>query len=259
MTKRFVQLLVFFSGMCTPLIAQNYEIGNIKAKRVEITKALDNKPGYKEAELFLAPFKEKVDSFVGPVIGNSDIYMNADRPESLLSNWAADVLLTEASKKYGKIDFAVINIGGLRSSMPKGAIRRGDIIDIAPFQNMLVIITLKGSDVKELFNQFSIYGGEGVSHGVKILMDTKKLKSEGTLKGKKIKDNKLYRIATLDYLAEGNDNMKAFCKAVKTIRTDTPVRDIYMDYISKQNAKGKSLNAKIEGRTVITNKIRNEK
>ena len=90
-------------------------------------------------------------------------------------------------------------------------------------------------------------------------MDTKKLKSEGTLKGKKIKDNKLYRIATLDYLAEGNDNMKAFRKAVKIIRTDTSVRDIYMDYISKQNAKGKSLNAKIEGRTVITNKIRNEK
>ena len=177
MTKRFVQLLVFFSGMCTPLIAQNYEVGNIKAKRVEITKALDNKPGYKEAELFLAPYKEKVDSFVGPVIGNSKIYMSADRPESLLSNWAADVLLTEASKKYGKIDFAVINIGGLRSSMPKGVIRRGDIIDIAPFQNMLVIITLKGTEVKELFNQFSIYGGEGVSHGVKILMDTKKLKS----------------------------------------------------------------------------------
>ena len=254
MTKRFVQLLVLFSGLSTPLLAQNYEVGNIKAKRVEITKSLDCNPSIKEAELLLAPYKEKVDSFNGPVIGYSDVYMEADRPESLLSNWAADVLLEEATNKYGYIDFSVINVGGLRSIMPEGPVHRGDILDIAPFQNMLVIITLKGSDVKELFNLFAIYGGEGVSHGVKIEMNIKKLTCRGTLNGKKIKNNKLYRIATLDYLAEGNDNMVAFRKAVNIERTDTPVRDIYMEYISKQNAKGKSITSKMEGRTVIVNK-----
>ena len=253
MTNRFVKLLVLFSGLCTPLLAQNYEVNNIKAKRVEITKSLDVNPGIKEAELFLAPYKEKVDSFVGPIIGKSDLYMEGDRPESLLSNWAADVLYEVASEKFGKIDFAVINIGGLRSMMPKGPIRKGDIIDIAPFQNFMTIITLKGYDVKELFNQFAIFGGEGVSHGVKILMDMEKLKSEGKLYGKKIKDKKLYRIATLDYLAEGNDNMKAFRNAVKTERTDIPVRDVYMDYISRKAAKGENISAKLEGRTVIMN------
>lgn len=251
-----ISTLLLFSVLFAPLSAQNYEVKNIISKRFEITKALDNSPSIREAEEFLAPYKAKVDSFNGPVIGKSTMYMQANRPESLLSNWGADVVLDAAKKKFGKVDFSVINIGGLRSVMPEGDICRGDIFDIAPFQNFLVLITLKGSDVKELFNQFAIFGGEGVSHGVNILMDKKNIKSEGTLFGKKIKDKKLYRIATLDYLAEGNDNMKAFKKAVEIIRTDIPVRDVYIDFIKDAAAKGNSIGAKIEGRTILVGEVK---
>jgi len=254
MIKYFVLLSFLFSGFSTSIYAQNYVVKNITAKRYEITKSLDSNPSIREAEELLAPYKAKVDSFNGPVIGKSAMYMEANRPESLLSNWGADVLLYGAKKKFGKVDFSVINIGGLRSVMPEGEIRRGDIFDIAPFQNYLVLITLKGSDVKELFNQFAIFGGEGVCHGVKILMDKKNIKSEGTLNGKKIKDNKLYRIATLDYLAEGNDNMAAFKKAVNIERTEIPVREIYIDFIKEAASKGKKIGSEIEGRTIIVNK-----
>ncbi len=251
MTKRYIGFFLLISGLNAPLFAQNYSVSKIRSKRIEITKYLDANPDIKDAESLLAPYKEKVDSFIGPVIGNSDIYMEGDRPESLLSNWTADVILEEAREKFGKIDFSVINIGGLRSVMPKGEVRRGDIIDIAPFQNNLVILTLKGSDVMELFNQFTIYGGEGVSHGINIDMDLKNHTATGTLNGKKIKKNKVYKIATLDYLAEGNDNMKAFKNAIDIIRTESPVRETYINFIKKQTAQGKTLTSKIEGRITI--------
>lgn len=255
MLKKIVTIHAFLMMVGTCGFAQNYKVKKISAKRIEITKALDNKESSKDAEELLAPYKAAVDSFIGPVIGHSSMYMAADRPESLLSNWAADVLLHEA-KKYdtdnsSPIDFAVVNIGGLRSFMPKGDVRKGDIVDISPFMNKLVILTLKGKDVMELFRQFCIFGGEGVSHGLRIEIYDDRTLADATFNGQKIKSDKLYRIATLDYLAEGNDNMKAFKNAVNIIRTDVVVRDVYIGYVSEQEAKGEVLSSSIEGRTVI--------
>ena len=192
---------------------------------------------------------------IGPVLGVSEIFMNADRPESLLSNWAADVLLNASrridGKKCRQADFAVINVGGLRNSMPKGNVTIGDIMAISPFENKLVVVTLTGDKVLELFQQFAIFRGEGVSHGVELVYSAEGILQSARLNGQPILPTKKYTIATLDYLAEGNDNMKAFKDCLSIRRSKMLVRDIYMDFVRQQTAKGKHLTAKIEGRTLF--------
>lgn len=67
-----------------------------------------------------------------------------------------------------------------------------------------------------------------------------------------IKDDQLYEIATVDYLAEGNDRMTAFQKAVKSqCVKEATIREIFLEYVKAEAAKGKSLTSQIEGRVTI--------
>ena len=247
---------LFFCAMlclCGKAFTQSFSLKRIEGKRVEITSEFDTNPATRVAIDFVAPYKAKVDSLIGPVLGSSSIFMNADRPESLLSNWAADVLLAASKRAEGRkaADFSVVNIGGLRNSMPKGVITIGDIMEIAPFENKLVVLTLSGTKVMELFQQFAILGGEGVSHGVELVYSAEGKLLSAKLNGKPINTKKNYRVATLDYLAEGNDNMKAFKDHIRYEESGLAVRDIYMDFIRQQTKKGKQLTSCIEGRIII--------
>ena len=82
--------------------------------------------------------------------------MNAKRPESLLSNWAADVMV-EGGTATGlePADMGLINMGGLRNNMPEGIVRRGDIMLISPFENRVVVLEMKGSDLLELMRNIA--------------------------------------------------------------------------------------------------------
>ena len=248
-------VFVTFLASCSMMFAQSFSVKKIEGRRIEVTKSLDDHAATKVATEFVAPYKVKVDSVIGPVLGQSSIFMDADRPESLLGNWAADVLL-EASrridgKKQKRADFAVVNVGGLRSSMPKGKVTIGDVMEISPFNNCMAVVTLTGERVLELFQQFYQLGGEAVSHGLQIVYGADGKLQSAKLNGKDIDPKRTYRVATLDYLAEGNDNMMAFVNPVDYQRSTMLVRDVYMDFIRQQAKQGKELTSVIEGRTVI--------
>ena len=195
-------------------------------------------------------FKPAVDSVMAPVLGKSLVGMSAGRPESLLSNWAADVLVEFSDFLDGKkADMGLVNVGGLRNNMPKGTIRRGDIILISPFDNRLAIAQLKGSDLMGLFQDIAAVRGEGVSHEVKLEITPDGKLLDAKLNGKTIDPERIYRIATLDYLAEGNDKMYSLKKAVKLDVSNLFTRDCMMQSIQQH----KTINSSIEGRIVIKN------
>ena len=84
-----------------------------------------------EAVAFLKPFLFSVDSLRQPYVGRSAQSMSAGRPESLLSNWVSDALLATCERLGYQPDFAVCNVGGLRASMPKDTVRRGDTLCVS--------------------------------------------------------------------------------------------------------------------------------
>ena len=238
----FVLCLMLPGGVC----AQRYKLAGVKAGRYEVTRSLDSRPD-SGALRVAAPFREAVDSMRAPVLGESEVAMRADRPESLLSNFVADVL-RDASVRVGKrADIGLCNIGGLRSAMPKGKVTYGDVLEIAPFENRLCVLTLTGSKLKELMDQIAAVGGEGVS-GVRmaITMDGRLLTVE--VNGKPIEEHALYTIATLDYLAEGNDRMYALKDNVYKAETKIAVRDLIVEAILRAQAEGRKVTAKMEGR-----------
>ena len=69
--------------------------------------------------------------------------------------------------------------------------------------------------------------------------------------GKPIDENKIYHISTLDYLADGNNDMDAFRNAVKKTDTGITLRDIMIDYVKEQTRQGKEITSKLDGRITI--------
>lgn len=199
----------------------------------------------------LAPYRFKVDSAMSVVIGQSTDTLYVDRPESPLTNWACDAFVEMAQKRSGKeIDFAVINTGGVRVDIMPGDVTRGDIWEAFPFTNYMSVVEMKGSDVKRLFEQIADNGGEGVSREVHLVIKNGKVENL-TISGRPVADNRIYTVATLNFVAEGGDGMTAFTHALS--RTDYPgfVYELFENYVTQQTARGSKMHAVNDRRVTI--------
>lgn len=252
--KQYVFTASLFLSVILSAEAQTrYTVDAVKGERIEVTKALDCRPD-EGAWNIIAPYKVAVDSLMCPVLGKSSMFMDAGRPESLLSNWVADVL-RESSKDVDGMkrmaDIGLCNIGGLRAALPEGDVTIGDVIEVAPFENSLCVLTLRGDALLALMGQIAASRGEGVSHGVELVADENGKVISVLLNGKRIKSNKRYTIATLNYLAEGNDGMVALKDAVECKHTEIMIRDVLMEFIRTQSREGRMISSKIENRIII--------
>lgn len=199
----------------------------------------------------LMPYKNQVDSAMGVVLGHSAVDLIVDRPESTLSNWACDALADMARQRSGaKIDFAVGNTGGMRADIPKGVVTRGNVLQTFPFTNYMTIVKLKGSDVRDLFEQIAANGGEGVSREVQLVIKNGRV-AQLAIGGNPVDDNRVYTIATINFVAEGGDGMVAFRKALS--REDYPgfIFELYEDYLSRMTRHGLSIESVLDGRITI--------
>lgn len=233
--------------------AQKYKVAKVERTRILIDKRWDAQPDA-AAAAFLAPYKSKVDSIMGPVVGTTSHDMTRHRPESELSNLLCDILVWGGKAFNEQPVFAVYNMGGIRSNLPKGKITVGDVNDMAPFENKICFLTLTGEKVTELFQQIAHRGGEGLSQAVRLVITKNGKLVSASIHGEPIDSAKTYRIATLDYLAEGNDQLVAFKSGTDVLspkRKENNVRYIIMDYFREMQKQGKSVESKIEGRCVV--------
>jgi 2',3'-cyclic-nucleotide 2'-phosphodiesterase (5'-nucleotidase family) len=135
--------------------------------------------------------------------------------------------------------------------LPEGDVTLGNVFEILPFENALCIMTLDGATLRELLAAIAARGGEGVS-GVNIVMSKDRKLLDCSVAGQPVDDNKLYTLATIDYLAEGNDGMTPLTKAKSEVYPENGViRDVFINYLMRKNASGEALTSKIEGRIVV--------
>lgn len=230
--------------------AHHYQIASVSRTRLVVDNRYDREPDAK-AMAFIAPYQMKVDSIMKPVMGEAARDMDKRRPESEISNLLSDILVW-AAKDYGETaDFGVYNIGGIRAALSKGIVTYGDINDIAPFENKIAFTTLSGAKVLELFQQIAKRGGEGVSHGVELVITRDGQLVSARLNGKEIDPQRSYRAVTIDYIVQGNDGMPAFRDGTN-LKSPQDEKDnsrfLIMNYFRAMHAQGKKVDAQVEGR-----------
>jgi 2',3'-cyclic-nucleotide 2'-phosphodiesterase (5'-nucleotidase family) len=226
-------------------------IVHAKSSKIEINNSTDSIAD-KNYEKYLQPFKQKIDSQMNVVIGVAAETMRGHAPESLLSNFSADVYRKAASDFLGeKVDIGIVNLGGLRTIIPAGDITVRKIFELMPFENELVILSLRGNKLNGLLQYFAGMGGEGVS-GLRMEIKNKKAINI-TINGEPLEPEKLYNIATNDYLAGGNDNMVQLGQYEKKINTGLKIRNILLNYIKNETKNGREIRSKLDGRITILN------
>ena len=247
---RHSSLLIAAVVLCLSCKSRQYEVQSIKPHRIEITKALDANP-LVEAETFVAKYRVGVDSLRMPYVGQSDMYMAASRPESLLSNWVADALVAEGERQGYHPDLGVTNMGGLRAAMPADTVRRGDILAISPFENYFTILKMRGSDVTALFHDIAALRGEGLSSSARLEITHDGQLKSATLAGEPIDPERIYTIATIDYLADGNDKLYSFKRAVERIGSKELMSNLLINHLRNLDQQGLKATSQIEGRITI--------
>ena len=229
------------------VISGVYAQRQITSTRFEVTRSLDENPD-PEAMKMMEKYKPAVDSLIAPVLGESLVGMSAGRPESLLSNWSADVLMEFSDFADGKkADLGIVNVGGLRNNMPKGIVRKGDIMLISPFNNTLALVQLRGTDLMGLFENIASVHGEGVSREVQLVITEDGKLVDAKVSGQPIEPERIYRVITVNYLAEGNDHLTSFKKSVKQDLSSILVRDAMMQFVKRH----KTITSAIEGRIKV--------
>ncbi len=196
---------------------------------------------------YLEPFKQTIDKEMNVVIGKASENMSAGKPESLLSNFNADVYRQSATEylKY-PADIAIVNLGGLRTQISQGDITVRKVFELMPFENELVILWLKGDKLNDLLQDFADIGGQGVS-GLRFEIKNGKAVNI-TVGGIPLDTEKTYVIATNDYLAAGNDKMPQLAQSEKSEFTGIKVREMLLAYIKAETAKGNVIQSKLDGR-----------
>lgn len=254
--QRYPLLFILLAALTACHSPQTWHVTAVEHSRLVVDSTYDAAlPA--EAVAFLRPYTHVVDSVSCPIVGRTAHAMRSGQPESELSNLLADIMVW-AGTQYGEHpDLGIYNMGGIRASLPAGDVTYGNVVDVAPFDNRISFLTLRGEDLTELFRQIAARGGEGVSRGVRLEIAADGTLLSAQLHGKAIQGDSAYRLATIDYLAAGNDGMTAFKRKTDyriPTHGNTEARYVITRYLQEQMAAGRPVSAPVEGRIVIKSK-----
>jgi len=153
--------------------------------------------------------------------------------------------MSSAKEKNMQADFTVFNTGGLRRPLPSGNITRGDVFELMPFENTLVILSMNGGDVKKLVNFIATKGGAPVS-GIQLRIQDS-VATNVFINNVALDTTKIYRVLTSDYLANGGDAFP-FVTDKNWDAVNLKVRDALIEYLISQTKAGKKINVDLDGR-----------
>jgi 2',3'-cyclic-nucleotide 2'-phosphodiesterase/3'-nucleotidase len=196
-----------------------------------------------EIQSALAPFEKTIATRAAERLGESraDI-RKSDMEESPLNNMVADALRDAAGTQI-----ALQNIGGIRASVERGAITRGAVFDVIPFQNTIVTMNLTGAELKRLLTRRVL----AVS-GLRVSWDVTRprgsqLVSAALPNGESLQDTVRYSVAVNDFMAAGGDGLLELTQGASMRDTGILLRDAIALYLKKHPV----VSAATDGRVTI--------
>jgi len=161
------------------------------------------------------------------------------KQETALGNLVADAMVWKARAMGIKADFALTNGGGIRKTIPAGAVTRMNAYEVLPFGNTLAYFQMTGAQVLELFaNIGKIPLGNGgfanVSADARFSIDL----ATGTVKdltigGKPVDPAKTYIVVTNDFIAVGGDGVYPVFKTLKFTDTFIDALEGLVEYMKQ--------------------------
>ena len=247
------------------LIDPKDEINPLTGKPIKIDKKINDKIlniQNKITEKYSKPFGRNM------VTLNGAVYPGNRTEETNLGDFVCDAMLWKAKTFDNDVDCAIINGGTLRETVKEGNITLNDINTTMPFEDKLVIVTLKGKDLLELLEAASCacpipIGGFAQVAGLEFEINTKEKYELGekygetsfyapkypgrrikikSINNKPFDENNDYKLAVTDFILEGGDTYFIMKKYKDTaVYEDEILSSLVVDYIKNKlnGTKGK--------------------
>uniref|UniRef100_A0A0K8R4X1 5'-nucleotidase n=1 Tax=Ixodes ricinus TaxID=34613 RepID=A0A0K8R4X1_IXORI len=233
----------------------------------------------------LEPFKEEVRKAGEEYIGISKVELEADNKtcrlkECNMVNLIADSFLAYYADRnstipqaWSNVNAAVVNAGITRTSIQQGIIRRRDITAAMPFESSLVVLTMNGTQLRQMFvhgiSKFTWYKGPEGSFlqvsGMRVVYDFKNTNSSQNVtlqilcancsipKYEPVDPEKTYKIVTTSFIVGGGDGFTFHKEVLQSKETEGRMDvEVFTDYVRKMSP----IKTPEEGRVIMLNNNR---
>lgn len=244
-TKSFLLLFSFVLAIVSCNTSYKTQAVQYNDYTISKTEKADEK-----LNALIKPYADSVNKSMNDVIAVAEITMERGQPEGALGNLLADIMLDAARRTYKtQVDAALVNAGGIRlPSIAAGNITRGKVFELAPFDNVIVLLKLTGQQLQNFLNHISSRGGWPVS-GLTMQIKNKQAVNV-KINNVPLDTNAIYTIALPDYVANGGDDA-AMLRNIPQQNNGYIFRDGIIGYLSKTDKEGIKISSKIENR--VTN------
>jgi 2',3'-cyclic-nucleotide 2'-phosphodiesterase (5'-nucleotidase family) len=248
---KFYFKLLFFSAL-TSLYSCSHKtsVAKISESHYVVNKNEVDSSIYKA----MYSYKKTHDEQMYAVIAKSEGPLIKSDLESTLGNFFCDAVLYETKKLLGKdsanVNVAIFNKGGLRNSLPKGDITIGNVFELMPFDNEVVLLKIGGRQFKDMCYKIVEKGGIPVG-GMRLVM-------KGTtptdifVNGKPFDENKDYWVVTSDYLANGGDSYNFFKNAKEHKNLKVLLRNMIINYCEDLTKREQTIKPILDGRIQLS-------
>ncbi|BCJ95849.1 metallophosphatase [Anaerocolumna cellulosilytica] len=226
--------------------------GNMKAALVNSSAfTLTDEAIDKEA----ADITAAQEKLLSEVVGKTSVYLDGVRENVRTKETNLGNLATDAFRKATGADVAITNGGGIRASIEIGTITKKDLVTVFPFGNFIVTKNITGKALLEALevgvaSYPETLGGFPQVSGITFQIDVTKPAGSRVVKavinGERVNPEKIYQIATNDFMAAGGDGYTMF-NEFATVNEYGSMEEIIIDYIKEV----KTINAKDESRITV--------
>ena len=227
-----------------------YQLSEIHGKQLPIAEKLSS---VDSIENVIAPYRDRLNDVLDePLCYAPKVFSKNDgRYNSSAGNLLADIIYEQAnpifkSRTNNEIDFVVTNHGGIRSLISKGDVSSRTAYEVMPFENKIVVLELKGKAVRDLVSHLVRAGRPHPISGIQIILEKDDQLSSVNIQGQPFDEKRTYFVATVDYLANGGDDMGFFRDGVNRTETDYLLRNAMIDFFKKTD----TLRASIDDRFI---------
>ncbi|MBI3039110.1 bifunctional metallophosphatase/5'-nucleotidase [bacterium] len=183
-------------------------------------------------------FKARIDAMTSQVIGHCSVEMEYSEVEKHVRDLPLGTFVCESIRESTDADFSIINSGAIKDRLPAGDLSMGHIISSMPFDNTVVTFSIDGEGILEMLNFICKnfgkitgyqYGGLTCTYDL-VNWSAKDIK----ISGKPLELKRQYKLATISYLSDGNQNGNELFKSAKN-KSDTGylMRDMVIEFLRK--------------------------
>lgn len=183
----------------------------------------------------LKPFQDFGQQKLLVEVGSSDGKLEGDRSVVRNQPTALGVMIGRAMMDKTQADFAIVNAGGVRDSLPAGKLTYKDVLTVHPFGNTVAVVSLTGKEVQTyLAAAAKMTPGSGAFAqfaGIELVIEAGQVVS-AKLAGQPIDPAKTYRMTINNFVAAGGDGYPPLTAHPGYVDTGFVDADVLRAYIA---------------------------